>query len=647
MEESNIKTKSKNLKITKVQFSLSNDDKEKKIIGMENNKSLEEQLLNGKNQSKIENDKLKNISPKYINYLNMIKETLQSIVKLFSNLILNVAILEKNNICNASYTLINKEPGKNSINENDYDILGKNYNELKGFNNIINEIQKNNLCAQDKSMNSTAENSSIIQSKEHSLNESNLNNNNNITPLKANDSGINFNSSLDKAKGNQYIQNGITDNNSSELTAIHSKFFPDNNNSGVLEDSKQNINEELTKMIPEEYLDPQLSKFEEILYNHVGSCKFFFQLRDKNYLSAGDDIIIIYDQEFKQKKAKIPNFEDILFCVSEIKSKKKEYIELIVCCLKNIYLVSINKKNNFKHTYKKYEIPKCKTLFCYNIRDNYILAGKDFSMVIENLFNDNLAEKKMYKLLELSFKTGIKIDNENIALISNALLPGGKNQICIFNIVEHKLIHTIENISPTLTENCACIAKLNDKSYILLCGCKKILNNEGNGIFMANLNLETMLNVSINITRLSATDKIDQEEIDNKFYSTKNFQVYCLCQINLNQENGASPKYFLSGGFDTDKKIGVIKLYQLNVESLDIKYLQDLELEEYYDCLEDENTSIKTNIKPEENENKGLNMPINNITQCEKSGKIVVTSMNGGVYLFSKPNLNFYIDRIK
>ena len=646
--ELNMKNKSNNLIITKVEFSVSHDKEEKIIIGMINNKRisfnyLDEQLFNGKKESKIENSKLKNISPKYFDYLNIIKETLKRAIKLFENLILKILIQEKNNKCNAFYTLINKEPGKNSISEKDYDILGKDPKELIGMNNIINKIGKNNLCDQDKNMNSTAENSTLIQSKEESLNQTtNYNNSNsnsnsisNSTTLMTSDSGNSFNSSIIKAK-DQYIQNGNTTYINNESTAIHSRIIKDN----------QNVNSVLVKAIDEENIDYNLSNFEKVINNHYGSCKFFFQLRDNNFLSAGNDKIIIYDQKFNSKTT-IENFEDILLCVAEKKSDFKNYIELIVCCLKNIYLVSINKDNNFRHTFKKYEIPNCKTLFCYNIyknnkEDYYILAGKDFSMIILSLFNDSVEEKKMFKLLESSFNTGIKINDNNIALISNALLPGGKNQISIFNLAKHNLVHTIENISPTLTENCACVMEYKDKSNILLCGCKKSFENGENGIVIAHLYLETNQNNSINMTRLSSTFDIEQ-----KFYYTKNFQVYCLCEIYSNEENDTELKYFLAGGFDTDKKIGMIKLFQLDKENLDIKYLQDLELDEYYEALD--NLSLEINDKPEDNKNKnkekGLNLPINNITLCKRTKKIIATSMNGGIYLFSKPNLNLYIDR--
>ena len=163
------------------------------------------------------------------------------------------------------YTLINKEPGKNSITDKDYDIIGKMPNELKGIYNIINKIEKNNSCAQDKSLNSTEENSSIIQSKEESLNQSNINNNGNSNRLLPNDNGISFNSSINKGK-DQYIQNGNTYYNSNELTAIHSRIIKEN----------KNVNGISVNPIDEENPDYNLSKYEKLISAHDGPCKFLF-----------------------------------------------------------------------------------------------------------------------------------------------------------------------------------------------------------------------------------------------------------------------------------------------------------------------------------------------------------------------------------
>ena len=485
---------------------------------------------------------------------------------------------------------------------------------------------------------------------------------------------------------------------------------------GIDEDKKEKelkINEELEKIIPKEYQDFQdfkLSKFERVLYNHNGSVKFFLHLKHGYYLSCGNSgDIVIYDEKINYK-AKIPNLEDILYYITEKEEKNnnKSCINLIACCLKNIYLISINKKNVSKYSIKKYQIPKCNTLFCYNIEKNYIISGNGLTANVIKLFDDQLEEKKMFKISEITFETGIQIDGENIAMISNALLPGGKNQISIFNIYNNKLVYEItDNICPTLTENCACIMKFKNGPKFLLVGNKKIKNSEKNGILIVNMDLKI-------------------KGIKTNFYDTNNFQIYCLCQIILKKENGADSKYvltqfFLAGGFDLDKKIGMVKLFQLkNEKNLDIKYIQDLDIEDNNDINEEfskkstdknkyeeiydksgENINLfDSNIKDRESTNKfeencnkfsdnnnssqdyynkslqntiqskdfynktlgkneegesriksdkekflGFKMPVNTITQSDNSGEIIITTIDGGVYLFSQPNLSFYMDK--
>ena len=327
----------------------------------------------------------------------------------------------------------------------------------------------------------------------------------------------------------------------------------------------------------------------------------------------------------------------------------------------------------------------------------------------------------MLRYSGITHKTGIQIDDENIAMISNSLLPGGENKISIFNLYNNELTHEItnNNISPTLSENCACIMKLKNGKNFLLVGNKKVANNEKNGISITNLDL-------------------NEEELETNFYDTKNFQVYCLCQIILNQENGADSKYvltnfFFAGGFDMNKKIGMVKSYQLKDEKkMEIKYIQDLDTEEnndeyeesihismdysyindeiinksmdnnnitrngevnqsleyskknsksnnssqvlYNNSREDSNSSqIYKSNSSENNTNKsnefykkppdknikyeeskvgtdkdkfyGFKMPVNTITQSENSGEIIITTIDGGVYLFSQPNLSFYMDK--
>jgi len=264
-----------------------------------------------------------------------------------------------------------------------------------------------------------------------------------------------------------------------------------------------------------------------------------------------------------------------------------------------------------------------------------------------------------------------------------------------------------DNICPTLTETCACIMKFKNGPKFLLVGNKKIKNSEKNGILIVNMNLKI-------------------KGIKTNFYDTNNFQIYCLCQIILKKENGADSKYvltqfFLAGGFDLDKKIGMVKLFQLkNEKNLDIKYIQDLDIEDNNDINEEfskkstdknkyeeiydksgENINLfDSNIKDRESTNKfeencnkfsdnnnssqdyynkslqntiqskdfynktlgkneegesriksdkekflGFKMPVNTITQSDNSGEIIITTIDGGVYLFSEPNLSFYMNK--
>ena len=76
-----------------------------------------------------------------------------------------------------------------------------------------------------------------------------------------------------------------------------------------------------------------------------------------------------------------------------------------------------------------------------------------------------------------------------------------------------------------------------------------------------------------------------------KFYDTKNFEVYCFCPI-LKIENKSlfyktdenETEYFFVGVFDLNKNEGSIKLYKViyddKIEKIEIKYIQDIIVKE-------------------------------------------------------------------
>ena len=123
------------------------------------------------------------------------------------------------------------------------------------------------------------------------------------------------------------------------------------------------------------------------------------------------------------------------------------------------------------------------------------------------------------------------------------------------------------------------------------------------------------------------------------FYDTKNFEVYCFCPISIYDntmiiKNAESKKentdYFLVGGFDNNKKKGIIKLYKVNYgieyDKTTIEYIQDI-------IFANENNNMK-----------GFRGPISSITQSNIDGKILVTCWDGNVYELDKPKIEDYIN---
>ena len=365
------------------------------------------------------------------------------------------------------------------------------------------------------------------------------------------------------------------DNNKKDLSGIYETLFDEN-----------------------EY---KIIQFEKMLYMHEEPVKFFLCLRDEYYISSGNDKnMILYDKNFKQV-LKIKNLNDILYHISEKISGNNKFIELIACYGKNIYLIIIN-KINYNYEVKKYGIPNIKILFCVQILNFYIIAGLNGVMKIDDLFNDIVAIKNKHKITTKSYKTGLLVTQNHIAFISNKIIPDSSDTLAILDLKTNKIENLINDFSFNLNDNSLCTLKLKGR-YILLCACKKYKINQQNGILVVNLN---------------------EKKLKYNFYVTDNLEIYCFCQIFENSN------FFFAGCFELNKRIGLIKLYQIKDENgTEIQFLQNIE-----------------NL--ENNKNfKGFNYPVNNIIQTKYSGKIIVTTIEGGIYLFSKPNLDFYLKKPK
>ena len=369
--------------------------------------------------------------------------------------------------------------------------------------------------------------------------------------------------------------------------------------SGVLNTSIKDIEQFFTSEVIEEIeMDYQILLFEKLIFKHEKSVKFLLALQNGYYFSCGNDNhMVLYDKDFNVLTKK-NSLDDVLYYITEINNNEKS-IELFASYGKIIYTIDID-KTNYEIETKMYEVPNMKTLFCGKVNNNdCILGGINCAMKIIDLFNFNKEDKKSYKLINFSIRTGLIINDRYIALISNELIPNGINLLAICDLIENKNKHLISEYSFNLSENSLCLINFEDGKKILICACKKYKSNQSNGILVVNMNL------------------LEGENIKYKYYLTNNFIPYCFCQIYLT-------KFIFIGGFNLDKRRGELLLYILK-DINELIYVQNIEI-----------------FDNEYNNFNGIDMPINNIIQTKDSGKIIITTIDGNIFLFSKPNLDYY-----
>ena len=356
-----------------------------------------------------------------------------------------------------------------------------------------------------------------------------------------------------------------------------------------------------SNVIDEIEMNYQILSFEKLIFKHEKSVKFFLALKNGYYFSCGNDIqMVLYDEDFNEL-TKITNLEDILYNIIE-NNNNENSIELFATYGKSIYIININ-KNNFEVETKKYEVPNMKTLFCERVNNNdYILGGINCTMKINELFNYEKDEKKFSKIIDnFSTRNSLIINDKFIALTSNELIPNGTNLLTICDLIKDKNKYYINDYSFNLSENSMFLIKFEDGINILLCACKKYKSNQSNGILLVDIN------------------SLKEENIKYKYYVTNNFIPYCFCQL-------YSSIFIFIGGFNLDKRRGEINLYKIVNENInELIFVQNIEI-----------------FDDEYNNFYGIDMPINSIIQIKDSGKIIVTSINGYIFLFSKPNLDYY-----
>ena len=474
----------------------------------------------------------------------------------------------------------------------------------------------------------------LISSKQIEFNDNNI-----VFPNISDESFQNLLEEINKEKYKKYqnenmvkqinINDSLCQQNILEKTNINDSSYK------VLEENK-NIQYQNNKY--------KIITFEKIIGNHkdernICTAEFIKELSNF-YVSGGTDKILrIYDFDFNKKKD-IEDIKEWTYSISERKTNKKNTFQILASSNKDLYIIDLKVEEDIiTYNLQKYEFPNMTNVCCIEMaNEDYATVGLYCSYYFYNLFNRKSEKVNHIPIINnKTYRPAIKIKNNILALASNRVAVDGEDKLFFFNSKSKKVSNEIKDYSFNFTVHGLSLiesGKKDSPNKIMLCACKKYFSDQKNGILL--------LNPEIN----------DKVLIDEPFYDTGNFEVYCFCPISIKKyskidenkkdESITNNDYFFVGGFDVDKKEGKIRLYRVifseNKNKTKIEYLQDIELHK-----ENKENKEKKKVK------LMFEGPINCMIQIKNEkneGKILATCYDGNVYLFSSPNLTFY-EKIK
>ena len=385
------------------------------------------------------------------------------------------------------------------------------------------------------------------------------------------------------------------------------------------DESKRKVDEENKKENPLSLTDiGKLSGVTEIkvleikkkLDKNLDSADFVEQFNNGFFLTGGEEskTLCIYNENYINiKQINLPNYP---INAREIKDSDEEYLKIVIFFRKKeIMLISLNK---IDFTYKIETYDTNSYIFFVLSNNNYIYSDERGTFLSTNLFENNSINEEE-KISKYSFKHGIEIDKNLILLISNNIVPEGKDKLIIYDKRKREIVYELEGYPYNISKNSLFLMKNRDYK-IVLCACKGNTKYQKNGILLVNCHIE------------------DNQEIFDCFYDTSSFEPYSFCELKYIYKTERETKkfetnYFLVGGFNTIKGTSSIKLYKIIFDykayNTKIEYIDDIVFE-HDNFLEFEG-------------------PITSIIQSEKTGEILVSCRYGPIYVLSPPNLNYFL----
>ena len=311
--------------------------------------------------------------------------------------------------------------------------------------------------------------------------------------------------------------------------------------------------------------------------------------------------MIVYNKIYEIKK-----IIDLSFCPNNIiEINSNNDISNILCTSNDsINMITIKLDRNTEH----YETHQISSNNCLEIENNnYIICRNKGVILSNNLFN-KMKRRKSETIMNNSYKVVKRINETLIVFTSNEIIYNGKNNLVLYNLELKECIYELDGFSCSICVNSLLIMNNEDstnKKTFVICACKKYTKKQENGLLLVSI--------------------VDNRGQDNSFCPTNDFQPNCLCNILYikNKEEYYNTNYFLVGGYSQEKGKAGMQLFKLNNNENEVEFIQDINLEK--------------------NEFNAFTGTITCITQLKDKGNLLITCSDGNVYLFSPPNINYYL----
>ena len=371
--------------------------------------------------------------------------------------------------------------------------------------------------------------------------------------------------------------------------------------------------------------------FINIVEDNKGSAEYIKELSDGSLVSGGNKKVVFYHNF---KKAEEIN-EDNLGVFDAI-----ELGQVVVFSKNNLYMRPYNTTNTA--TIIKSDENIINMIY---LKGKYVFECSEKGIYFIADFMNNIVQSQKQIVYEKKYIGAINVNDKLAIFNSNSILVNGEDKLISYNIINKRIKDLCNGYSFTLSRNNMSLMNIpkehdNLETYkLLFVACKKYIKNQKNGILF--LILEIKNNNIINFYK--------------DFYDTGNYEVYCFCPIFkvpkkyiLDDKNKETTRketeYFLVGGFDLNKREGLIKLYRVmcgrNYKNIKIEFILDVDFGKYSNLMNSFNeSSLDTQkIKGKRIETfKGFRGPRNCITQTKKEGYRLINCYDGNIYLTIEP----------